>query len=59
MYLHQTDMTVASTEDVSAELFRLIDGAPKWIHTTKGLNAAGQTVYIKMVYSYDAPSFVP
>lgn len=35
VYLHQTDMTVASTEDVSAELFRLIDGAPnrnRWFY---------------------------
>lgn len=59
VYFYRADMTVAATANVSAERITIIDGSPRWMHTTKGTNAAGQIVWIKTERVLSKPSFIP
>lgn len=59
IYFMNADMTVTSTANVAAEQITNIDGSPRWYHTTKGLNAGGDIIYLKTLAVRDKPSFVP
>jgi hypothetical protein len=58
-WFYRSDMTVASTSSLSCDEIYHLDGRMFYVSQVRGLNAAGDVVYIDVQSSTTKPSWIP